>query len=49
VFDYSSKKAAGPATGATPKSPTSAPDLGVGPRQQQRKPQAKGKKKGKRF
>ena len=47
VFDYSSKKAAVPAGGATPKSP--AVELGVGPRQQQRKPQIKGKKKGKRF
>ena len=51
VFDYSGKKAATPVagskTGATPKSP--AADLGVGPRQQQRKPQTKGKKKGKRF
>ena len=47
VFDYSGKKATAPSTGATPKSP--AADLGVGPRQQQRKPQTKGKKKGKRF
>ena len=49
VFDYSSKKAATPVAGAKGGATPKSPELGVGPRQQQRKPQIKGKKKGKRF
>ncbi len=43
-FDYSKKTSS--ATGATPKSPAVAQEKPQGPRQQQRKNQSKGKKKG---